>query len=110
MLKTGVVLAAVTAAAAVALAPTASAAPGGSSADAVRGARCVQAGVRFLLENKLLGAAALRQIDYDVLDSDGGGDAGLINADLPAGSFLPLGTVIRLHFTKPELFDWCASA
>ncbi|HEX7143773.1 MAG TPA: hypothetical protein VF225_00560 [Gaiellaceae bacterium] len=78
---------------------------GGS--DAVRGARCVVAGVKFLASNGLLVKAALRQVDYDTIDSDGGGDAGLINADLPTPAFLPLGEVIRLHFTNPELFDWC---
>ena len=62
---------------------------GGS--DAVRGARCVVAGVKFLASNGLLVKAALRQVDYDTIDSDGGGDAGLINADLPTPAFLPLG-------------------
>ena len=70
--------------------------------------RCVKAGVTFLVQNNLLRAAALRQIDYDTIDSDSGGAEGLINTDLPPGSFLSLGTVIRLHFTNPELFDWCA--
>ena len=63
---------------------------------------------RFLIQNDLLRAAALQQIDYDTIDSDSGGSEGLINTDLPPGSFLSLGTVIRLHFTNPELFDWCA--
>ena len=76
--------------------------------EAVAGARCVQAGVRFLLENDLLVAAARKQIDYDTIDSDSGGSEGLINTNLPPESFLSLGTVIRLHFTNPELFDWCA--
>ena len=66
-----------------------------------------RAGVKFLASNGLLVKAALRQVDYDTIDSDGGGDAGLINADLPTPAFLPLGEVIRLHFTNPELFDWC---
>jgi hypothetical protein len=77
------------------------------SADSVRGARCVAAGVQFLIQNNLLVAAARRQVDYDAIDSDSGGSEGLINTDLPAGSFLPLLTVIQLHFTNPELFDWC---
>ena len=91
----------------LAVSSTAAAAParGGNSAD---GARCVVAGVTFLAQNGLLRAAALRQIDYDTIDSDSGGSEGLINTDLPAGSFLPLGTVIRLHYTNPTLFDWCA--
>jgi hypothetical protein len=92
--------------AAVALVPTAGAASP-RSADAIAGARCVQAGVRFLVENDLLVAAARQQIDYDTIDSDSGGSEGAINTNLPAGSFLPLGAVIRLHFTNPELFDWC---
>ena len=91
--------------AALALSASPAGATGGS--DAVRGARCVVAGVKFLASNGLLVKAALRQVDYDTIDSDGGGDAGLINADLPTPAFLPLGEVIRLHFTNPELFDWC---
>ena len=94
--------------AAVALVPTATAAPSAQGADAVRGARCIAAGVGFLVENGLLAAAARQQIDYDTIDSDSGGSEGAINTDLPAGSYLPLGGVIRLHFTNPELFDWCS--
>lgn len=66
--------------------------------------------MNFLATNNLLLAAALRQIDYDRLDSDGGGDAGAINTDLPAGSVLPVGTVIRLHYTNPERVDWCSAS
>jgi hypothetical protein len=98
---------AVAAAAALALVP-ASIAGGGNSSNAIAGARCVKAGVGFLVQNNLLRAAALQQIDYSTLDSGPGG-AGLINTDLPNPSYLSLGTVIRLHFTNPELFDWCAS-
>lgn len=98
-----------TAAAAVAaLVPTATAAPSAKGAEAVSGARCIASGVRFLVENDLLTAAARQQIDYDAIDSDSGGSEGAINTDLPAGSYLPLGAVIRLHFTNPELFDWCS--
>ena len=95
---------AIAATAAVALVPNAGASSPRSS-DAIAGARCVQAGVGFLLENGLLSAAARQQIDYDSIDSDSGGSEGA-NTNLPAGSFLPLGAVIRLHFTNPELFDW----
>jgi hypothetical protein len=105
MLKRLALLGATASTAALAFTGTAGA---NNSSDALAGARCVKAGVKFLIENDLLRAAALRQIDYDTIDSDGGGDAGLINTDLPPGSFLSLGTVIRLHFTNPELFDWCA--
>ncbi len=97
---------AIAATAAIALVPAAGASSP-RSADSLRGARCVAAGVRFLIQNDLLAAAARRQVDYDTIDSDSGGSEGLINADLPSPSFLPLGTVIRLHFTNPELFDWC---
>ena len=73
---------AIAATAAVALVPTAAAAsPQG--ADAIAGARCVQAGVRFLLENDLLVAAARQQIDYDAIDSDSGGSEGAINTTCP---------------------------
>ena len=71
------------------------------------GVRCVIAGVTFLAQNNLLSAAAQRKIDYDSIDSDSDNGEGAINTDLPAGSFLALGTVVRLHFTNPELFDWC---
>ena len=102
--------------AAVALVP-ASHAGGGNSTNAIEGARCVKAGVTFLVQNDLLKAAALRQIDYSDLDSDAGAapgnddtytPSGAINTDLPNGANLSLGAVIRLHFTNPELFDWCA--
>ena len=62
----------------------------------------------FLVDEGLLRDAALRRIDYDLIDTDAGGPDGLINTDLPSGSYIPLGTVIRLHFTNPELFDWCS--
>ena len=80
------------------------------ASDSLKGVRCVVAGVQFLIQNDLLIAAAKQQLDYDTIDSDSGGSEGLINTDLPTPSFLPLGTVIRLHYTNPELFDWCANA
>ncbi len=75
--------------------------------DSVRGLRCVVAGVTFLIDNGLFIAAVRQQVDYDTIDSDSGGSEGLINTDLPTPSFLPLRTVIQLHYTNPELFDWC---
>ena len=63
--------------------------------------------MNFLVKNDLLVAAARQQVDYDTIDSDSGGSEGAINTDLPSPSFLPLGTVIKLHYTNPELFDWC---
>ena len=72
------------------------------------GEKCVQAGVDFLIKNDLIAAAAKGEVDYDAIDSDTAPfTSGLINTNLPAGSFLPLGTVIGLHLTNPELFDWC---
>jgi hypothetical protein len=32
----------------------------------------------------------------------------LINTNLPTPAFLPPGAVVDLHFTNPELFDWCS--
>jgi len=87
------------------------------SASSIEGARCVKAGVTFLVQNRLLKAAALREIDYSDLDTDATNPAnddtynasGPINTDLPNGSNLSLGEVIRLHYTNPQLFDWCSS-
>ncbi len=72
------------------------------------GVACVKAGVSFLASNGLLVKAALQRVDYEPLDSDADG-AGLINTDLPAPSYLPLLDVIKLHYTNPELFDWCSA-
>ena len=72
------------------------------------GPKCVQAGVKFLIKNDLLIAAAEGKVDYDTIDSDTAPfTSGLINADLPTPAFLPLGDVIKLHYTSPQLFDWC---
>jgi hypothetical protein len=72
------------------------------------GEKCVKAGVDFLIKNDLIGPAARGEIDYDTIDSDTAPfTSGLINTDLPAGSKLPLGAVVNLHLTNPELFDWC---
>jgi hypothetical protein len=109
-------VAAVVGTAALGLVP-ASLAGGGNSSNANEGARCVKAGVAFLVTNDLLRAAAVREIDYSDLDTDAGpapgnDDAysmsGPINIDPPNGANLSLGEVVRLHFTNPELFDWCA--
>jgi hypothetical protein len=89
---------------------TATAAPAGSSSQSREGAKCVKAGVKFLTKNGLLGPAIAQQVDYDTIDTDAGmpANSGLINADLPTPAYLPLSTVISLHYTNPELFDWCA--
>ena len=76
---------------------TASAAPGPNGA-------CVQAGLGTLKSLGLLQAAAQRQIDYSTLADPTDGP---IFAELPAGSYLSLGQVVKLHTTNPELFAWC---
>jgi len=77
---------------------TASAAPNAKGA-------CVQAGIGTLKSLGLLQAAAQKQIDYSTLADV---KEGPIFADLPEGSFLSLGQVVKLHTTSPELFAWCA--
>ena len=76
---------------------TASAAPNGKGA-------CVQAGIGTLKSLDLLQAAAQKQIDYSTLAD---AEEGPIFADLPEGSFLSLGQVVKLHTSSPELFAWC---
>jgi hypothetical protein len=85
-------------AASVALAAPASAAPQNE------GAACVQAGIGTLKSLGLLQAAAQQSIDYSTLSDPVNGP---IFADLPAGSYLSLGQVVKLHTTNPELFAWC---
>lgn len=68
------------------------------------GAACVQAGIGTLKDLGLLQAAAKKQIDYSTLADPVNGP---IFADLPEGSYLSLGQVVKLHTTSPELFAWC---
>lgn len=68
------------------------------------GGFCVQAGIGTLKSLGLLQAAAQKQIDYSTLAD---AEEGPIFADLPEGSFLSLGQVVRLHTSNPELFAWC---
>ena len=71
---------------------------------AKRGLRCVAAGVETLADLGLLGQAAARKVDYSQFADPVNGP---IFTTLPAGSYLSLGAVIRLHLTNPELFAWC---
>jgi hypothetical protein len=71
---------------------------------AKRGLRCVAAGVRTLAELGILDDAARREVDYSQFADPVNGP---IFTTLPAGSYLSLGTVIKLHLTTPELFAWC---
>jgi hypothetical protein len=77
-----------------------------SAAEAPRndGAACVQAGISTLKSLGLLQAAAQQKIDYSTLADPVNGP---IYAALPAGSYLSLGQVVKLHTTNPELFAWC---
>ena len=90
--------AALTAGLAVAPASAAPKAPGNA------GAACVQAGIGTLKDLGLLQSAAKKQIDYSTLADPTNGP---IFADLPEGSYLSLGAVVKLHSTNPELFAWC---
>jgi hypothetical protein len=74
-----------------------------AAAPSAKGA-CVQAGLGTLKDLDLLRTAAAKGVDYDAFDS---GNAGFINTDLPVGSYLSLGQVVKLHTSSPALFDWC---
>ena len=100
MVKRLALIAAVIAAAALTVAPIGAAKP----ADPGKGGRCIAAGVGTLVSLGLIDEAARGEVDYSPLGLNG---AGLIRVALPAGSFLPLSTVIGLHRTNPELFAWC---
>ena len=76
-----------------------------TAAPANSGAACVQAGIGTLKELGLLQAAAQKQIDYSTLADPVNGP---IFADLPEGSDLSLGQVVKLHTTNPGLFAWCS--
>jgi hypothetical protein len=68
------------------------------------GGSCVQAGIGTLKSLGLLQAAAQKQIDYSTLAN---AETGPIFADLPTGSYLSLGQVVKLHVKSPQLFAWC---
>jgi hypothetical protein len=82
--------------AAVALAATLASATPASATPSNEGAACIQAGLGTLKSAGLLQDAAQKQVDYSTLV-----------AGLPAGTYLPLGQVVKLHKTNPELFSWC---
>jgi hypothetical protein len=77
-----------------------------SASPANAGAACVQSGLGTLKSLGLLQAAAKKQIDYSTLADP---ESGPIFAELPAGTYLSLGQVVKLHKTSPELFAWCSS-
>jgi hypothetical protein len=104
----GTILAVALAGTAVAVAGSQGGGKWGGKQATLSGEKCAKAGVNFLIENDLILAASRGEVDYDAIDSDTAPfTSGAINTNLPAGSFLPLGAVVELHLTNPELFDWC---
>ena len=89
---------------AVAVAATLASATPASAAQSNEGAACIQAGLATLKSLGLLQAAAQKKIDYSTLADPVNGP---IFAELPSGSYLSLGQVVKLHKTSPELFAWC---
>jgi hypothetical protein len=95
----------------VVVAAPASAAPKDMSKPTNDGAYCVQQGIGTLKALGALQAAAKGELDYAPLGSQPGG-AGFINleftpAQVEDGVYFSLGTVVKLHTTNPEYFDWC---
>ena len=79
-------------------------AAGTASAAPLANGACVQAGIGTLKSLDLLQAAAQKKVDYSTLADS---VKGPIFADLPDGSFLSLGQVVKLHTMSPQLFAWC---
>jgi len=89
---------------AVGLATTLVVASPASAAPRNEGAACVQAGLGTLKDLGLLQDAAQKKVDYSTLANP---TTGPIFTTLPAGTYLSLGQVVKLHKTNPELFAWC---
>jgi hypothetical protein len=89
----------------VALVAPAAAAPKDMSKPMNDGAYCVQQGIGTLKSLGALQAAAQGKVDYSAFAD---ATTGPIFLDMPEGTFLSLGTVVKLHTTNPELFAWCA--
>lgn len=74
---------------------------------------CLKAGQKTLKSLGLFQAAAMGEINYALIDSNGPGisalelPGGLIGADLGDEALLPLSTVFQLHLDSPGLFAWC---
>ena len=88
----------------VAIAATLAVATPASATPSNEGAACIQAGLSTLKDLGLLQAAAQKKVDYSTLANP---TTGPIFTTLPAGSYLSLGQVVKLHKTNPELFAWC---
>jgi hypothetical protein len=97
----------------VVVAAPASAAPKDPGKPMSDGAWCVQQGIGTLKALDLLQTAAKGELDYAPLGSQPGG-LGFINIAFTSeqvedGVYLSLGTVVKLHTTNLEYFDWCAA-
>ncbi len=78
--------------------------PGNAGPSASNPGQCVQEGLSTLRTLASIPAAAQKTIDYSAFAD---AEEGPIFADLPEGSNLLLGQVVRLHTSDPELFAWC---
>ena len=94
----------VAALAVVMAAAPASAAPKNDSLPVNDGAYCVQQGIATLKGMGALQAAAKQQVDYSAFGTSG---TGQIRLPLAPETYLPLGTVVALHASNPEYFEWC---
>ncbi len=94
----------VAALAVVMAAAPASAAPKSDSLPKNDGAYCVQQGLATLKGLGALQLAAQGKVDYSAFGESG---TGQIRLPLAEGSFLSLGTVVSLHTSSPQLFEWC---
>ena len=79
-------------------------AAGSATAAPLSGGKCVQAGLGTLRTLGLFDDAVRKGIDYSTLADP---VEGPIFADLPEGSYLSLGQVVKLHTSNPNLFAWC---
>ena len=65
---------------------------------------CVQAGIGTLMDLGALQAAAKQDVNYAAFDVTG---TGAIAVELGDEFFAPLGAIVKLHVTHPEVFSWC---
>ena len=73
--------------------------------DASDRTRRARAGISALMSLDALVAAAKQEVNYAAFDESG---MGLIHAELGDEFFAPLGAIVKLHVTNPELFVWCS--
>lgn len=69
---------------------------------------CVQAGISTLMSLDALQAAAQQDVNYAAFDENSGTEfENAIRTDLGDDFSAPLGKIVKLHTTNPELFTWC---